>query len=161
MLGSTGSTEAGNPDDGIRTGWVCVNVGVIAETESVSEEAMAAVGFVGFGGQSEGVKLVVQMLTEEKREELDLESLWRGFLRRQQRKEEREAEKSRVEEEEEVGSSIQAAKIPAADISLRRASGRNPPRLNLLHQTRGVHSNTKNKVEEVLEIRLLTLENPE
>ncbi|MCJ1288041.1 ATPase synthesis protein 25 mitochondrial [Xylographa opegraphella] len=97
LLGSVGSTDKGDTDDGIRTGWVCVNIGSIEAdkggTETVDYPEEMADGFVGFGGESDGVKLVVQMLTEEKREELDLETLWGGFLARQQRKEVREAEK--------------------------------------------------------------------
>lgn len=98
LLGSVGSSESGiNADDGIRTGWVCVNVGSIEEASN-AERAEAAFqlteeDFVGFREESDGVKLVVQMLTEEKREELDLESLWGGFLARQSRKEARETEK--------------------------------------------------------------------
>ncbi|MCJ1477676.1 ATPase synthesis protein 25 mitochondrial [Lambiella insularis] len=105
LLGSVGSTETKNADDGIRTGWVCVNIGSIESRGEVSLQAdEPPEGFVGFGGQSDGVKLVVQMLTEEKREELDLETLWGGFLARQQRKQAKEAEKQIQEaEEHEVG----------------------------------------------------------
>jgi len=67
-----------NGDDGIRTGWVCVDVGIVERTA----EDEKPLGFVGFGQRSEGVKVVVQMLTEEKRAEIDLESLWNGILRR-------------------------------------------------------------------------------
>ena len=104
LLSSVGSTDNGNTDDGIRTGWVCVNIGSIEAgnevVESVDNIDEMADGFIGFGGQSDGVKLVVQMLTEEKREELDLETLWGGFLARQQRKEAREAEKQLQEAKE-------------------------------------------------------------
>ena len=133
LLGSTGSTEAANSDDGIRTGWVCVNIGVIGEAKSVSEEELTAAGFVGFGGQSEGVKLVVQMLTEEKREELDLESIWGGFLRRHQRKQEREAEKSRLEAEEQVSAPIQALGAPATNIEKSKLSETSTTKLAAPH----------------------------
>jgi hypothetical protein len=43
---------------------------------------MPSTGFVGFDASSEGTRVVVQMLTEEKREELDLETLWGGHLKR-------------------------------------------------------------------------------
>ena len=107
LLSSVGSSDDGNADDGIRTGWVCVNVGAIGNIAGAEHGNTVRDGFIGFGGQSEGVKLVVQMLTEQKREELDLEGLWGGVLARQQRKEAREAEKQQQEIEDlEVGSSV-------------------------------------------------------
>ena len=70
-----------NRDDGITTGWVCVNVGPVPQTEgeevpteTVIEEEGA--GFVGFGVKDLAPRIVVQMFTEEKRAELDLEGLW-------------------------------------------------------------------------------------
>ncbi|EPE28452.1 ATPase synthesis protein 25 [Glarea lozoyensis ATCC 20868] len=76
----TGGSDE-NADDGIRTGWVCVDVGVIEPADGV-EVVEQPQGFVGFGRRTDGVRLVVQMLTEEKREEIDLERLWGGILRR-------------------------------------------------------------------------------
>jgi len=73
-----GSGMKDDGDDGIRTGWICVDVGIV---ERAAEDEKRH-DFVGFGQRSNGVKLVVQMLTEEKREEIDLESLWNGILRR-------------------------------------------------------------------------------
>ena len=70
-----------NGDDGVRTGWVCVDVGVVEGSAGV-KEAAAPTTFVGFGRRTDGVRVVVQMLTEEKREEIDLERLWSGILRR-------------------------------------------------------------------------------
>jgi hypothetical protein len=67
-------------DDGVRTGWVCVNVGTV---EAGVEEGGEEEGYVGFGRKTEGTKIVVQMLVEEKRIELDLERLWRGIAKRQ------------------------------------------------------------------------------
>ncbi|KAG9237813.1 hypothetical protein BJ875DRAFT_452851 [Amylocarpus encephaloides] len=77
-----GSTEE-NADDGVRTGWVCVDVGVVegvASKNAVEEPT----DFVGFGRKTDGVRIVVQMLTEEKREEIELERLWGGILKRSQ-----------------------------------------------------------------------------
>jgi hypothetical protein len=74
-----GSDE--NADDGIRTGWVCVDVGSI-EPGDGADSVEEPQGFVGFGRRADGVRLVVQMLTEEKREEVDLERLWGGILHR-------------------------------------------------------------------------------
>ncbi|KAI9780231.1 MAG: ATPase synthesis protein 25 mitochondrial [Geoglossum umbratile] len=82
LLGSVGALERDGADDGIRTGWVCVNIGRVGGENSDIGEAG---GFVGFGSRSQGVRLVVQMLTEEKREELDLEGLWGGLMNRKAR----------------------------------------------------------------------------
>ncbi|KAE8447686.1 hypothetical protein EG329_010492 [Mollisiaceae sp. DMI_Dod_QoI] len=77
-----GSAADDNNDDGVRTGWVCVDVGVVVEAEGASVSAPVPNDFIGFGRRTEGVRIVVQMLTEEKREEIDLEKLWSGILRR-------------------------------------------------------------------------------
>ena len=68
-------------DDGIRTGWVCVDMGIV-EGGNVNAEAPRHKDFVGFGRRVDGVRIVVQLLTEEKREEIELEALWGGILRR-------------------------------------------------------------------------------
>ena len=77
-----GSAVDDNGDDGVRTGWVCVDIGVVEGPEGSTETTSTPKGFVGFGRQTDGVRLVVQMFTEEKREEMDLERLWGGILRR-------------------------------------------------------------------------------
>lgn len=89
LLSSVGSSENKNIDDGLRTGWICVNVGIIETGENVLNQLQEPETFVGFGGQVGGTKLVVQMMTEEKREELDLEQLWNTVLARQERREAR------------------------------------------------------------------------
>lgn len=81
MLGAVGASDPGVPDDGTRTGWVCVNVGSVDDGVSTGEDAEGKQDFVGFGRRSEGAKIVIQMMTEEKRGELDLENLWQGVLR--------------------------------------------------------------------------------
>ena len=70
-----------NEDDGMRTGWVCVDVGIVEPAEG-AEAIEGPQDFVGFGRKTDGVRLVVQMLTEEKREEINLERLWEGILKR-------------------------------------------------------------------------------
>ncbi|TKA63896.1 hypothetical protein B0A49_11539 [Cryomyces minteri] len=120
LLGAVGAKETSsspNADDGIRTGWVCVNVGRVdgaqkrlsnnfeqgteetasEEAEAESEEAVEEQTFVGFGRQTEGVRIVVQMFTEEKRAEVDLESLWGGILRNANNK--KNTDKARIEAE--------------------------------------------------------------
>ncbi|KAL9022793.1 MAG: hypothetical protein Q9185_000056 [Variospora sp. 1 TL-2023] len=91
MLNSVGASDSGNTDDGIRTGWVCVNIGLIENNRNVAQEGMDQQddNYVGFGGGSSGVKMVVQMLTEEKRDELDLELFWQQALGRYTRKRDR------------------------------------------------------------------------
>ncbi|KAI4178207.1 MAG: hypothetical protein L6R41_008490 [Letrouitia leprolyta] len=91
MLNSIGASDSSNTDDGIRTGWVCVNIGIIedgrvADRENTNEEDK---DYIGFGGESSGVRVVVQMLTEEKREELDLETWWGQALGRHTRRRDR------------------------------------------------------------------------
>lgn len=78
LMGNTDGTE----DDGIRTGWVCVDVGVVEGAEGEVVDIPEPQDFVGFGRKTDGVRVVVQMLTEEKRQEIELERLWGGILKR-------------------------------------------------------------------------------
>jgi hypothetical protein len=80
-----GSAVDDNGDDGVRTGWVCVDVGVVESSAPLEDPEPQ--GFIGFGRRADGVRIVVQMLTEEKREEIDLEKLWGGILQRGGQKE--------------------------------------------------------------------------
>ena len=89
LLSSVGSSETSITDDGLRTGWICVNVGTIEDGRDYVEDSTKQHGYVGFGGEVEGAKVVIQMLTQEKREELDLEDLWGKLVRRHERKEKR------------------------------------------------------------------------
>ena len=89
LLSNVGSSETSNADDGIRTGWICVDVGTIDDGRDPVETLVGQEGYVGFGEEVGGAKVVIQMLTAEKREELDLEDLWGKMQRRQKRKEER------------------------------------------------------------------------
>ena len=91
LLSSVGSLETSVTDDGLRTGWICVNVGTIEDGRGSTKESNLTKqhDYVGFGSQAEGAKVVIQMLTQEKREELDLEDLWGKTIRRHERKEER------------------------------------------------------------------------
>ena len=82
LLSAVGAKETASQDidDGIRTGWVCVNVGRVEGGELKQVEQLDDI--VGFGSQSPGSRIVVQMMTEEKRGQIDLETLWGGILRR-------------------------------------------------------------------------------
>jgi hypothetical protein len=77
-----GSITEDNEDDGVRTGWVCVDAGVVEGPDPVTENEPDMEKFIGFGRRTDGVRMVVQMLTEDKREEIDLERLWGGILKR-------------------------------------------------------------------------------
>lgn len=87
ILSRVGSSERYSQDDGLTTGWICVNVGSIQDGKGASEEFLEPEGFVGFGEKVGGAKVVVQMLTEEKRMQLDLEELWENMLKIHKRKE--------------------------------------------------------------------------
>ena len=80
MLSAVGAKEIGDTDDGIATGWICVNVGAVDAAEQVEEEL--GEGAVGFGRSGGGTNVVVQMMTEDKRGDIDLEGLWQGVRRR-------------------------------------------------------------------------------
>ena len=88
LLSAVGAKEtATEMDDGIRTGWVCVNVGkvqggILPEQQEQEERHLQDASFVGFGTQSTSCRIVVQMMTEEKRGLMDLETLWNGIMRR-------------------------------------------------------------------------------
>ena len=155
LLSKVGSSEDGNADDGIRTGWVCVNVGAIEKVEESLEEVEESDNFVGFGGHAEGVKLVIQMLTQEKREELDLEGLWGGTLARQERREAREAQK-RMElghlRSEEVGYISSYAIDSSAHLSLSVASSPRKPILNMPSHSRALHTSTRSPTIKNLQV---------
>ncbi|KAK4235586.1 hypothetical protein C8A03DRAFT_46308 [Achaetomium macrosporum] len=78
LLGTSGVGRSG--DDGISTGWICVNLGLVGgshqEMEMLDEQGRPT----GFGVPQTGTTIVVQMLTESRRQELDLESLWSDLL---------------------------------------------------------------------------------
>lgn len=86
---ATGDTEI---DEGIRTGWVCVNVGKVegGDVPATEQErdGQREAGFVGFGVRQGGCRIVVQMMTEEKRGDVGLERLWTGILNRSRREKE-------------------------------------------------------------------------
>ena len=89
LLSKVGASQTSTTDDGLRTGWICVNVGTVEDGRASVEDFPNQHGYVGFGSEAEGATVVVQMLTQEKREELDLEDLWGKMVKRHQRREER------------------------------------------------------------------------
>ncbi|KAI0965175.1 hypothetical protein F4678DRAFT_343304 [Xylaria arbuscula] len=73
LLGTMGTDDA---DDGIRTGWICVNLGTI-DRSGVESAVMAEDGRVsGFGVSHAGSTIVFQIMTEGRRAEMGLETLW-------------------------------------------------------------------------------------
>lgn len=69
-------------DNGISTGWICVNFG-INESQSNASASFDESGMIsGFGSEEDGVTVVVQCMTEARRDELNLETLWESTLRR-------------------------------------------------------------------------------
>ncbi|KAK7956186.1 uncharacterized protein PG986_005408 [Apiospora aurea] len=80
LLGTMGTDDA---DDGISTGWICVNLGTLDRSSEdvtvVSEDGRIA----GFGVPQKGTTVVVQIMTEARRAELGLEILWQRSLERQ------------------------------------------------------------------------------
>ncbi|KKK14242.1 hypothetical protein AOCH_006400 [Aspergillus ochraceoroseus] len=81
-LASRTGTIFDDKDDGITTGWICVNAGVVEKTP-IQEKPDPV--FEGFGTLGVGTRVVVQLFTEEKREEVDLDGLWEQNLARAER----------------------------------------------------------------------------
>ncbi|EME78668.1 uncharacterized protein MYCFIDRAFT_144859 [Pseudocercospora fijiensis CIRAD86] len=102
---STASTEL---DDGIRTGWVCVNVGRVEGGELPKSEGDVEAEeeeIIGFGTRASGSHIVVQLMTEEKRAEIDLEKLWSDLLWRSKKTKEVQLKMAEEEQAAEMASS--------------------------------------------------------
>ena len=118
ILSRVGSAETSNTDDGIRTGWICVTVSNIEDGKPVEEAVQLPEDYVGFGEAEHGARVVIQMLTQEKREELDLEDLWGKTLRRHERKQDRISRGiEEPDSEDEVGPSHTHNEVQTADFS--------------------------------------------
>ncbi|KAG0158316.1 hypothetical protein PDIDSM_5829 [Penicillium digitatum] len=76
-------------DDGITTGWICVNAGTVDKGATTTQ--LSDVGIEGFGNLDLGTSVVVQIFTEEKRADVDLDGLWEATLAREGRKNIRES----------------------------------------------------------------------
>lgn len=81
---SQAGTMIDEKDDGITTGWICVNAGVV--DKDAARAQLSEAGFEGFGEVDAGTSVVVQIFTEEKRADVDLEGLWQATLDRAERK---------------------------------------------------------------------------
>lgn len=97
---SVGNTIAmENSDDGITTGWICVNLGTMdaAVADGADEDQNPDDTYVGFGSRTNAPRIVVQMFTEEKRVEMDLEGLWDVRNMRRARKAEKAFEEAEMD----------------------------------------------------------------
>ncbi|KAL7800184.1 hypothetical protein V8C37DRAFT_364379 [Trichoderma ceciliae] len=116
MLG-TNTTILPGADNGISTGWVCVNFTVHDHGVQESSNYDGSGRFSGFGAPPRGTTVVVQCMTESRRNELDLETLWRGILRRNLEEMQRVKGKAALnpsEMESLVSSKIQLPDSPSA-----------------------------------------------
>ncbi|KAJ3552062.1 hypothetical protein NPX13_g11207 [Xylaria arbuscula] len=80
LLGTMGTDDA---DDGIRTGWICVNLGTIdrsgTESTVIGDDGRVS----GFGVSHAGLRTIIfQIMTEGRRAEMGLETLWTQALDR-------------------------------------------------------------------------------
>ncbi|KAK3192065.1 ATPase synthesis protein 25 mitochondrial [Lecanicillium sp. MT-2017a] len=69
-------------DNGISTGWICVNFSAEDGLTGTSASFDDSGRMSGFGASETGTTVVVQCMTESRRHELDLETLWQGILKR-------------------------------------------------------------------------------
>ncbi|KAJ0338787.1 hypothetical protein COL154_012046 [Colletotrichum chrysophilum] len=75
LLGSSATITPGG-DDGISTGWICVNLGTLGAKYGEGAHFDAEGNMSGFGAPVSGTTIVVQVMTDARRKELDLERLW-------------------------------------------------------------------------------------
>lgn len=141
LLSSVGAKPTGETeiDDGIRTGWVCVNIGRVegGELPEQVEKVQRAEGIVGFGARTDGCSIVVQMLTEEKREELDLEKLWRDMLSRAKREKARDEEAELAVSSEQSGPVLEPEQNASAAAAMHQAD---QPPSTIAQQARAFHT---------------------
>jgi ribosomal silencing factor RsfS len=82
-VGAKSTTDV-EVDEGIRMDWVCVNVGSVegGVLEKTEAEKEAEKKIVGFNTRTHGSHIAVQLMTETRRFELNLEKLWTDNLNR-------------------------------------------------------------------------------
>ncbi|GAT26176.1 hypothetical protein RIB2604_02007560 [Aspergillus luchuensis] len=136
-LASRSGTMFDEKDDGITTGWICVNAGVVEETPVKKDENYR---FEGFGHTATGTRVVVQMFTEEKRAEVDLESLWQKALDRSEREKQRVSQVNSAAPSEEVRAS-NSINVSPSDREFGHAS--RFPTSPLFGQKRLLHTNRR------------------
>lgn len=150
ILSQVGATETKQTDDGIRTGWICVTVENLEDGKPFQEIEKTSDDYVGFGGEESGAKVVIQMLTQEKREELDLEDLWGKMLRRNERRQDRISQGPEdSESQQEVGQNPLFNKSSRSDSSSVAVSSSSTPLRASHSQVRHMHSSATNKTTRV------------
>ena len=87
ILSRVGSVDSSSPDDGLRSAWVCATIENLGEDLAAEETINQQDDYVGFGSALTSTRLVIQMLTRERRDELGLEELWGDLIWRHGRKE--------------------------------------------------------------------------
>ncbi|KAI9930441.1 hypothetical protein AWENTII_007602 [Aspergillus wentii] len=143
-------------DDGITTGWICVNAGVVEE--SPIEEQVEDRGFEGFGRAAAGTRVVVQMFTEEKRADVNLDGLWEATLKRAEREKQKYSEVTSDAPPKEVrfpatvnssSSDRDIRQIPRSSVSIP------------LEQRRGLHSTRRTQNVNSVKAADVNLRSPE
>lgn len=133
ILSRVGSVDTPRADDGLRSGWVCVTVGDNDYADdSQFKDASSDIpdGFVGFGVEAAGPKMAIQMLTVEKREELDLEGLWGDILWRHGRK---QAKIAAIEEMASTPNSQEPGQTPPGAAEHRGKDAKPATAFNKVH----------------------------
>jgi hypothetical protein len=149
---SVGNTLEASKDDGITTGWICVNLGSVGgvgdeipagEDGDLDQAAAQGVqqiqelvdssddGYIGFGSRSTAPRIVVQMFTEEKRAEMDLEGLWEVRTARRVAKDEKADASADTKSADNDNDELFAMQRPRTGLdgdSMASREGYDPPR---------------------------------
>jgi hypothetical protein len=88
-------------DNGISTGWVCVNFSSSGDQIDEAAKVDDSGRFSGFGAPQTGTTVVIQCMTDSRRAELDLETLWKGILKKNL-KQNKQARGERIDNPEEI-----------------------------------------------------------
>lgn len=115
-LMGTNASVVPRGDHGISTGWICVNFSAEDGLTGTSASFDDSGRMSGFGASETGTTVVAQCMTESRRHELDLETLWQGILKRsiQQQKKIRNEAVSAEALSSTVASKIQRPNNPSA-----------------------------------------------
>ncbi|KAF4339852.1 ATPase synthesis 25 mitochondrial [Fusarium beomiforme] len=100
LLGTNTAIIPGG-DNGISTGWVCVNFSSNGDNIDEAAKVDDSGRFSGFGAPQTGTTVVVQCMTESRRAELDLETLWQTVLKKSLR-ENKQARGEKINSPEEL-----------------------------------------------------------
>jgi peroxin-12 len=132
------ATQAGaileEKDDGITTGWICVNAGVVQEDPN--QPTLQEQGIEGFGSVSRGTRVVAQIFTDEKRADVNLDGLWEKRLEQSEREKQRLLDDSSEAPVEEVRDPA-VENRPTSDHDFGHFP--RPPTNFLFEQRRGLH----------------------